>query len=513
MSQILYRANLAAASFPFIAENFGRSVIISGPDQNYNRVTDTGVDKDAGIPQIYYCHNVLPVTEGLQSIGYNTLISPISPSEVSCTKVYQLRDSAERKAFFSHTLDGRNLISLSPFYSWIETTNIPAATSPTIEVSVAYIQGETYIYFSNVGCYRYDFATNSLVLVTLISLVPASISGITSAYGYMVAVSDTVVYWSSTTNPLNFNPVVPSENGAGSAAILSAKGKFTAAIPTSYGFLLFTTNNAIAAYYSGNAAYPFNFQELLSSGGLASKSLVSFSSNSAELYAYTTSGLQVFSTQKAETILPELTDFIAGAYFEDFSETTLTFTRQQLSTTLLKKLTLISNRYLVISYGILELTHAIVYDLVQQRLGKLKVTHTDCFEWSILAPEVTETPKRSIAFLLKTGEVKIVDFDVADEYANGVLILGKFQYVRQRLIQLHEVELENVRITTNFKLYDMANMDGKESTTLQEYTLTSASNAYRRYVGRKTAINHSLIFKGAFQLTSLVLNFSVGGSR
>ena len=87
---------------------------------------------------------------------------------------------------------------------------------------------------------------------------------------------------------------------------------------------------------------------------------------------------------------------------------------------MLKKVKLVASRYLVISYGVFEFTHAIIYDLALKRLGKVKITHADVFEY---VGEQTEASKESIAFLLGTGEVKTLDFSATAD-ASGVLVLG-----------------------------------------------------------------------------------------
>ena len=72
MAQIPYRANLSAAIFPMTIARAGRSVIVPGIDQNFNRSIDSPDDsnRDAGIPQIIYGENIIPTADGYQSVGY-----------------------------------------------------------------------------------------------------------------------------------------------------------------------------------------------------------------------------------------------------------------------------------------------------------------------------------------------------------------------------------------------------------------------------------------------------------
>lgn len=510
MPQINYRANVGASTFPLIAENFGRSVIVPQYDNSSVRAvtSEADADQDVGVPQLYYAHNVMPTAEGVQSVGFDNQVAALSPVENTFTNVHILRDAAENKAYFSHTSDGRNFISIYPFYNWVETTYVAGAVNS--KVTVAHISGVSYIYFSSYGCYKYDFASNSLIPVTLSGLTPANILGIVSSSGYLIAYSETAIAWSSTLDPTDFIP--SSVTGAGGGSIAEAKGKIVFCAPASYGFIIFTTKNAVGAAYSGNSAYPFNNAELHSSGGLASSDLVSFAANAISLFAYTSNGLQEYAQANVRNIYPEITDFIAGSYFEDFDESTLSFIRTSIpSATMKKQVNLISNRYLVISYGITELTHAIIVDISLKRFGKVKITHVDCFEWAVLSPELVETPRKSIAFIKKSGEIQILSFDPLSISSNGFAIFGKYQFIRRRLLELHTVYVDNIRVPTNFKLYQFQELEGKEVVSLTPCTLVSSEGYGKTYGVEAVARSHSLALKGNFQLSTLELRFSIAG--
>jgi hypothetical protein len=71
MPQIPYRANLSSAIFPMTIAKSGRTVINPGYDQNFDKRVDPGADQSSvGIPQLMYCENVLPNSEGFQSIAW-----------------------------------------------------------------------------------------------------------------------------------------------------------------------------------------------------------------------------------------------------------------------------------------------------------------------------------------------------------------------------------------------------------------------------------------------------------
>lgn len=505
MSQITYRGNLSAASFPFLAENFGRSVIIPQYDNTFNRQIQSAedTDKDIGIPQIYYCHNVMPHPQGFQSIGY----IPLIPGGLANFKQIEiLQDSGDNKVFLGIT-------TLGQFYVSSGSTWVFKATFPIGQITVAHVSGVSYIYIQGYGCLFYDFAAQVFTGINLIGLTiagPTGTIGICPSGGYLVAWNSTAVAWSSLIDPTDFVPSLVT--GAGGGSVEGAKGNITFVVPHLLGFIVYTSANAVAAVASGNTRFPFNFREIVSSGGLGSLTLIAADANSGNHYAYTTDGMQLISTSTAQTVYPEITDFIAGKLFEDFDESTNLFSSVALTSTMQKRINVISSRYLVISYGVTSLTHALIYDLVQKRYGKVKIPHVDTFEYQLPNVAVTETPRQSIGFLQIDGTLQVIDFSVSSVLSNGVLILGKYQFVRPRLLQMDEIALENIRVGANYSLTLFTALDGKNYTQSTPY-LDLAAGLFRRYKTRAVGINHSLLHKGAFEICSLVLVFNIHGKR
>jgi hypothetical protein len=513
MAQITYRGNLSAKVFPFVMQFFGPTVIVQGQDQNFQRqlVSQEDLDKDRGIPQILYCHNVMPSAEGFQSIGYQNVLNDV---KANFKRIYTLRDVNGNENFFAHTSDGNNYVLAFGTTSWVQVNSIPNALD--VMVTVATINGQSYIYFANLGCYMYDAVNNVLVPIILSGLDATQVIGITASSGYMVAWTANSIAWSSTvehdvpTDPIDFVPSL--ETGAGGGNVEAAKGKITFCVPHYLGFIVYTTDNAVASVYSGNARFPFNLREIVNSGGVSDSSLVSFDSSSGNHYAYTTSGLQLVSISQTQTIFPDITDFIAGNIFEDFDETALQFVYTTLTSQMLKAINVIADRYLVVSYGITSLTHALVYDIVEKRFGKLKVPHVTCFEWKTVGTNLT-SPRQCFGFLQSNGSIKIVDFGYLSAGSKGVMVLGKYQYMRARTMTLDEVEVEDISSDGTFQLYNMVSYDGK---TLQppvagylagDYSLT------KRYTFRQTGINHSLLATGNFFMNSIVMKFHINGRR
>ena len=578
MAQVTYRANLSARAFPFISDNWGRTVIVPQYDNTYSKAlaSSEDIDEDIGIPQIYYCHNMLPNAQGFQSVGYTQVITP-STSITDFTSVYLLRDTDDTKVYLGVTEN--NTFYVSSGTGWAVKGTFGSAGA---EVTVAHVSGTSYICVAGYGFLRYDFASQLFVSVTLSGLNTALIKGLTGAVGYLIAWSSPVaavsrvftttsgsttiagaattgivlnqpvkgtgipdgtyvaaitggvsitlsqaatvtgsatlifsamscpVGWSSTIDPTDFVPSLVT--GAGGGNVEGARGAITFCAAHTLGFIVYTTNNAVSAVYSNNARYPFNFREIVASGGVASQGLVSVDANSSNHYAYTTSGFQLVSTSQAQTVLADLTDFISGRVFEDFDETTNTFTQTQLTAPMQKKLNVIADRYLIISYGIDSLTHAIIYDISQKRFGKVKIPHVATIEYQLPDPDVVEIPKQSVGFLQADGALKVIDFSPYSTNSYGVIALGKYQFVRQRLLQLDTISVENIYNQSTFECLLLTSLDGK-NTAQSTPDVLSTSGKLKVFGTRKTGINHSLVFKGSMQLNSVILQFNLDAKR
>jgi hypothetical protein len=378
-------------------------------------------------------------------------------------------------------------------------------------VTTAYISGVTYIYYAGTGCYTYDFAANTLNVQALAGLVAGNIRGVTAANGFLIAFGATAVYWSSTVSVVDFVPSLIT--GAGGGAVQDVRGTIVTVVPHKLGFMVYGTYNIVVGLYTANVRYPFALKEVVGSGGLPDDELADKDPVSGDHYAYTTSGLQLITSQVTNPVLPELTDFLAGAYFEDYDDTTNTFTTTHLSAPMAKKLASVGDRYLMMSYGISNLTHVILYDTALKRAGKLKIPHVDCFEYVLLGTNVVDTPRNCIAFMQADGTVMLANFQTNTSFANGCLILGKFQLSRQVMCDLVRVDLENVRTDANFTCKDSWTLDGKNQAGLATGYLSSAVGLMRRYDFRTVGMNHSLVFTGAFNLVSIVAYFAQSGNR
>lgn len=523
MSQVVYRGNLSSAYFPLLASLHGRSVIVGQSDNNFNRQLQStnDLDKDIGIPQLYYAHNVLPTEHGVKAVGYITRIDSVS-GESGVTQRFTLRDdNVGKKVYLAKTVSGFYVAEQeSSGYTSFESTYVqsPAATLGqfpdlnALNITVAHVQGISYLCIEGTDVLTFNFTTKKFNRATLIGLSISAVKGITESNGYLIAYSNNSVTWSSLINPLDFVPSL--ETGAGGGSVEGAKGNIAVAVPTADGFVVMTEFNAVSVLYTNNAVYPFQFSECTGAGGITNTELITFEAQENN-YAYTSKGLQILKRRAAETIMPAVTDFLGGDLFEDFDVATNTFSEIVLSLPLRKKLTSVSSRYLVMSYGVTELTHALVYDTVQKRMGKLRIPHVDCFEYELTDKVVGDLPKNTIAFLDRTGKISTVTFDQSKptfSAPDSVALLGKYQYVRSRFIELQKVELENIDFAAS-SVFCLTSWDGKSTNeTRAGVVIHQLGRLLSIGFGSPVGVSHSLVVKGKFDLNSIILSFTVHGA-
>lgn len=508
MAQTSYRAMTQSATMPLLSALSGRTVMMPQIDNPY--VPGVSPDStnnpiDRGVAQIYYCHNVMPSTYGYQSVGYNVLYP--GKDGVRFQKIRYIQATTDKlSTYVAYDYEVSQTIQfLQSDGTWAPATNSPTGLTYFNQVSVATVNGVSYICVANIGTFTYDLASNTLTQVTLTGINDGTNLGILSANGYLICWSQTGVVWSATNDPLDFTP--SDVTGAGGGDVQEAKGPIVWCQSTSYGFIIYTTKNAVSVTYSGNSTYPFNFKDLGGSGGLADSDLVSQETTGTQ-YAYTTNGIQKIFHTGATTFLPSVTDFLAGKVFEDFDETTLKFTITELTNTMRKKVTLISDRYLVLSYGISSsamFTHALIFDIVATRMGKVKIQHNAAFEIQNLDPEVKETPRDSIAFLNENGQVSTLDFNTMSEGSYGVALFGKYQLIRTRKTQLDQVNIENTESNLVLNCYDMITYDGKTFVAAPEGYLLTEGTQTKTYLFSAVAENHTICLVGAFNVISIEL--------
>ena len=534
MGQIAYRANLSAASYPMTLAEGGRTVIMPGPDQNFDRRVDPqGEQKDAGIPQALYMENVMPTANGYQSVGFrNTGAMPPryvpGPGSPVTFQVMEL--------FFGSALNPKVLTvafrNVASYYDHIATNlqAVPLAwTQGTGDepadpkgggitpagLTSAYVRGVNYL---TDGILLYE-VTNPSANVVDITDITGTVTGITwtdvvaicSCANYLIALlDDNTIAWSSTTTPTDFTVSLVSGAGSIIPADLQSSAVFLAEAPN--GFYIYSYTGVIFAAYTGNARYPFKFTAIENSGGYTWGTQVSSDRTKATQYAIDNTGnIHVISPQGSQIIAGEVSTFLERqSRYDLFDYSTNLFSLAAFSLPTYPSLHFVLDRYLLLPVGAYYLT----YDTVLQRYGKLKVSGFLATRQDSVASQLHFLPAEI------NSECSVVSFDIYDTAYTfrGVLVLGKFQYVRSRKIQLHEIEIEGPQNTAivpspNFSCALLPSLEGRNFDTAVTPYQTNLSNGLASYNCHTTAQNISIVLKGAFNVNTLQLKFSPRGDR
>ena len=544
MAQIAYRANLSSAVFPMTLADAGRTVINPQADQNFDRRVDpAGEQKDAGIPQAIYVENVIPTVNGYQSVGYraaNTIT--LAGRTISCQLTVVIFDSVNtlepsktfELIFYTNNTVDCNFSSCTSSAGWVPAVLPVGFDSPlgSTRVSYALVRGVTYLHIYNgINSALYTLANTNAgsaevtftdITGTLTGVTAADFYYITGSYNYLIGIgADSTIYWSSTTTATDFVPSLVT--GAGSETPGNTRTEVRYLLPHPDGFYIYTYDGVVFAAYTGNSRYPWKFREIPNSPGIPSPDQLTASANLNYQICVDRSG-KIFTVapDSATGVAPEVSEFLEKQLLRDiFTYATNTFSVVQVEAldpsfpTPRIGIAYLLNRYIIVSYSTTALwgssskfDYALIYDMQLQRIGKFRVPHHRVIAGTSYLIFVDHL----------TGLCKRLVYDIYDTSATfeGVLFLGKFQFIRERNIQLNDIEIECGRrsslATQNFSLLLFPSLDGKNFST--PITLTPAyTNELIVANTRNTAVNHSIMLKGAFDVNTLQLRFRVAGDR
>lgn len=541
MAKYRFQGALNAAVFPFVSTFQGRSVVQPQLDNNVKTnqaFYGTSESADYSIPQLLYCENVVPTAEGLMTCGYSQVIPPTESSDFD--QVITLRDLDENNFLFAPA-NGKNYIYAGNAGQWVSTNPIDAAGR---SVSRAYVNGRTFICYEGLGIFEYDTVAMTFLPVVIVGLLPTDIRGIGASNNYLIAYTDITVHWSSLIDPLDFIPSILT--GAGFAIPQDVKAKINAIIGTAGGFIIYTAKNAVAAVYTQNTRAPFSFKEIANAGGIESYEQVTSDQNSGPQYAWGTGGFQKITTQNSEILSGELNDFLAGKVYEEWDAVNKKLrTIKSGSVEFQVKVTYIASRYLIVSYSLNRdgvYQYALIYDTALKRWGKLKIDHVDCFQYpypnvfgnltyddlsAVTYDGLGETSyddlsegllsqqpsKRTVGFLGTHGEVNILEMDYNKTDQRGVMVFGKFQLTRARVMSIQRLDLEAVFGTDGVVVTAIASTDGKNLDYAEPMILLQDGNDIKKYAKRLTGTSVSIALEGAMSVTSYLLEVTNDGDR
>lgn len=532
------RAALTGVDMPFLYRDANRAVLLPGLDQipnaNYRQE-----NQDWNNPRILYMENVMPISKGVIS----TVLAPIISAFAGHTDFDQaiiLRDKQESNSLYV-TANGANYI-LAANGTW--SSSLPFTPANKL-ITRAYTQGRTFVCYSKEKIFEFDGSTNVLVDRTSSLVLPAGfamsdIRGIGGASNYLLLFTKIEILWSNPNDPLNFNRLL--NNGSGYQVPQDLRGQISCILPVAGGAIAYTVRNAVAIVFTNNAATPFIFRGISNSGGVASYEQVAYDADEQFQYIWGSGGLQAVNLQSATNVYPELADFLTSGVFEYYDYVANKVVSSKIGSTLAVKLTYVSQRFLVVSYGRTQgsYEYAYILDTVLKRWGKVKVDHTDSFTFpypningDLTYAALTTSyfglgsttfvglgvgiisispPKKSIAFLTANGAVSILSIDYSARSTTGVIVLGQIQQLRDKYTTLHEIECEGLDQTVAPKVLIQCSANGKAVDRVVQYsTYAPVTEDYQSFQGRETAVNFNVAVVGAFQLTGMLIRLSKHG--
>lgn len=394
MAQNKISLNLSAADFVLSHRFKGPSVLIPSQDQNYyqaigNFSGDTP-QRGINIPQIDYCENVVPTAEGYRSVAYKYFIAPPAPAQ-KFVRIISVFDGEANSGLIGYTQD-RKLYIVSAYTGgdWIPLA-IPGSTTWDLasRVTNTTIRGNSLLCLEGVGVFKINILTSTLSVQALAGLDATLIGGICSSSGYLIAWNATTFYWSSTEDPFDFVPSLIT--GAGSAKPDGLKGRIVLCKEIEKGVIIYADVTIISVAYTSSSALPWIFAVLQGGAGIRNMEAVAYDINMSNHFVWTSAGFLTVELHRAELLFPQLTDFIASG-LSDKTETFTSYpTTEFVDQDKEVRLSIISARYVCISFGFLspeipsyfqipQLTQSFLYDTQLKRWGKLNVGHIQIFE-------------------------------------------------------------------------------------------------------------------------------------
>ena len=549
-------------------------------------VADIGKKRPLIQPQILFAENVLPIQHGYASLGTFTNDHPNGDIGVDnaidgdqrlleeCTLVlgpdelqYYIARWGSRYFYRpthepNFTFPGWSIFTTPRYFKDSAGTDYPELPRGVFSTT-AVVRGHTYYALSGIGVYEFDAdATTKLAYTELLGLSPGAILGITAASNYLIAFDADTVYWDAPQTPLDFNPAI---GGAGSAQISYLKGKIVCVYPIANGFIVYAEGNAVAAQFSGNPSVPWVFREIPGSGGIGEPRNVASASGESSQIAWTTKGLQELSTQRADNLLPEFTDFVRKNTLQTFNFTSkLVASTHYAAHPLFVYPEILGSRYITFSLGVTEADanvnslyinrrlQAFIYDRDLKRWGKLRTDHLALFyaaansgyelytydEAEVMANTyngLTNVTYSTYGDLIQPGERPLGDLLYMDTLGKAynffpvdlpefstdmqaILIAGHVALARHKQTQVHEVTAsEATTVAANFYAFGSNDPSGRlllfTPFTPAAAGITSTGSYGFRARLRKTFLRFAFGFGGRFNLKNILFRVQDSAGR
>lgn len=553
MAARTFHATLLNTNFPFNFNELGSTLIYGTPlEQNRGVPQDflgTTASDSFGACQAYFLQNCFPTARGYSSLKFERMIPPNPTPMVSASEVFVLRGAGTNLALLVVSDSHLNIFDPESG-QWISSIT---SVTPDTRVSVAYVKNQTYVCIEELGIQVYNFQEKKLEPIPFQGISPVSVLGVVSGGDRLVVYSESEIAWSSVLDPTDFTPSL--DTGAGSTSVLAIQGEIVTAVSMGEDIIFYTATNAVYAAKTGNLAFPYQFQEIKGSEGVASRYHVTQGTNRNVHISWTASGFQEVSQQGAEYTWPELSQGIIRGQETKVKDSYLEIVSH--NEALDVRLNFVSNRWIAISTRTesqkvagAAFTRAYIFDTLLNRWGSLDLPHyalvqftsPDFFipvtyddlaeefpiysdmeghlyrEWRV--PRRTTAPVAGKNFGVLAADSSIVRVGLYESMQNigtarglgakeSKVILGKFKIFRDQ--------------GSHFQWFKAQGVDGaSKKVHSHDYTgnyidtydnFTSNPRHQGQFFKRMNADSFSLEFSGDFHLVDLAIHATDAGSR
>lgn len=373
---------------------------------------------------------------------------------------------------------------------------------------------------------------------------------ICASQGYLLVAAKNQIAWALASNA-QFNFATYANNAVTGSDVRVPEeliGEITALVAVPGGFIIFSEQNAVAAFYSStNFAIPWTFRKISGAGGVRSQRNVSKYDSQGAVYAVTSVGLQKIMLNAALDVDAAFNDYLSAKRIDARNESTGKLDQVVLTANLSTTCSLVGSRYVVISCGTARETlsnFAWVYDIALKRWGKCDNQHSGVMQLqdsevaadmtvadvgvdtlisdngeSTIASFVTDpvaqlsNTRQKLGFLQTSGKTRQAVLGQGEDGDDtvGVLQFSGIQFSRNRNMTLHMIDLDGVQsVSMNlYPSYDGRNVEDLLSTDF--WSAVTTDGDFSRFGGFITAQSFTMQLIGKFDLSTVLVRATAEG--
>jgi hypothetical protein len=557
MSNVTFKVALTNAKFPLLLNQGTQEVLDPGMDvaPRVNPAFVGGINSvDWNLIQVAWASNMIPTEKGYRS--FSTRRSAAAwPVAMRVKDAVSLRDVVN-SYFFSAvvgtlTSTGAPVAYVSPTgldTGYIADAGFVLPGFDTVRSVIKLFSGDVndrvFVlsrYSAALGVDKsvlFELTTKSFVVAA--PVLPAGIAlddivCMFSASNYLVLCTASLVLWSTPANPLDFSTVTL---GAGSQSPVDLVSMPITGAAIAGGFVLYTAQNGIAAFFSNAAAVPFSFRGIAGCGGIEKHRAVATEVGSQYHYISGKRGIQRVSLQRAEYLLGHVQDamqetqmpvvFSAASYPVLASLNARNATADAI-------LTLFDSRYLLINPSAFSsLGLALLYDLHLERTAWTQVPFGGPGQGAVISVPATPAsgntnrglePLSSMHWFPETLVAGSNGVHVSVPWSdnlvgsplspvNGALIVGPIRIRRANRTTVTEVNVTRSRGDAPFRCYAWPADNGADfSGAPVQMVSVESTDSFERFQGRITSDAVYLAFDGDFAVTAVTVQAQRHGIR